>query len=77
MSEKKDKEMVEGGEYVITCLVCVAFVAFALFASIALGMLVGAWLGFATAAVFALLVCLRTLVYLGKSAMKNEDGDKS
>lgn len=77
MSEKKDRGMDEEQKTAATCLVYVAFGAFALLASIALGMLVDAWLGFAAAAAFVLLFTLFMLAALRRMAKKEEDGEES
>ena len=74
---EKDKGMDEEQKTGAACLIYVAFGAFALLASIALGMLVGAWLGFAAAAAFVLLFILFMLAALRRMAKKNGDGGDS
>ena len=74
---EKDKGMDEEQKTWATCLVYVAFAVFALLASIALGMLVGAWLGFAAAAAFVLLFILFMLAALRRMARKEEDEEES
>lgn len=73
-----DKETKEAASTFSGCAAILAYAAFAVLASIALGLLVAAWAGFALMAFFALLgaFVMRMTARKLKNDAKGEDDDR-